>query len=493
MKFNESCINTDDEGSDGDAVTSMGSLLERYIDGTRDALGIDFSTSGSSKNLSLSEGQGDGDGTDLWSQHLEELGDKLNQDNDKTGFLRMVSRNHRFNCSSYSLSSLFSVGSATGSVKSTPASRPGSTRSRRSSWQGPSCLRSLYQMLIAPFEEELSVLDKTCFKELILVLETDLLLVPFPILRSCTNEEYLCEKFKLIITPAISSLRSGHRSKSKASSVPVVVGNPSLPADIVDQWGWQDIPRAENEAKIVGEILQSEPLLGTYATKENILSQICTAECIHFATHISWKLSAIVLSPGVVNTKGETTTSKSGESGSSSDSSSTEASGQTDVPALSEYLLTAADILKLRLNAKLVVLSSCHTRDRHGLANSESIIALSKALLAAGAMSVLLTLWPVPETASKIFFRALYSSLLQGSKASHAVTEAMLTVQHTKQFAHPANWSGYLLLGSDVQLSHKVALTGQAIWELLKTPERSRDALRVTLHLVRHILTYLTV
>lgn len=487
VKFNESCINTDDEGSDGDAVTSMGSLLDRYIEGTRDALGIDFSTSGSSKNLSTTDGQVDGDGTDLWSQHLEELGDKLNQDNDKTGFLRMVSRNHRFNCSSYSLSSLFSVGSATGSVKSTPASRPGSTRSRRSSWQGPSSLRSLYQMLIAPFEEELSVLDKTCFKELILVLETDLLLVPFPILRGCTNDEYLCEKFKLIITPAISSLRSSHRSKPKSNSgPPLVVGSPTLPADIIDQWGWQEIPRAESEAKIVAEIMQCEPVLGISATKESILSQICNAECIHFATHISWKLSAIVLSPGGSD-KGETTSSKMGENGNNSDGSegdSSESSTQGDGPAFSEYLLTAADILKLRLNAKLVVLSSCHTRDRHGLANSESIIALSKALLAAGAMCVLLTLWPVPETASKIFFRALYSSLLQGSKASNAVTEAMLTVQHTKQFSHPANWSGYLLLGSDVQLSNKVAMTGQAIWELLKAPERSRDALRVTLHLV---------
>lgn len=460
----------------------MGSLLDRYIEGTRDALGIDFSTSGSSKNLSVAEGN-ETDGNDLWSQHLEELGDKLNQDNDKTGFLRMVSRNHRFNCSSYSLSSLFSVASATGSVKSTPASRPGSTRSRRSSWQGPSCLRSLYQMLIAPFEEELSVLDKTCFKELILVLETDLLLVPFPILRSCTNEEYLCEKFKLIITPAISSLRNGSRTKPKSSSnKPLVIGSPALPPDVMDQWGWQEIPRAENEAKVVGEILQCDPILGSAATKDNVLSQISNAECIHFATHISWKLSAIVLSPSSISSEKSECSSQGGsEPGGNDNKSSTQGS---DGPALSEYLLTAADILKLRLNAKLVVLSSCHTRDRHGLANSESIVALAKALLAAGAVTVLLTLWPVPETASRIFFRALYSSLQQGSKASHAVTEAMLTVQHTKQFAHPANWSGYLLLGSDVQLSHKVAMTSQAIWEMLKSPERSRDALRVTLHLV---------
>lgn len=60
----------------------------------------------------------------------------------------------------------------------------------------------------------------------------------------------------------------------------------------------------------------------------------------------------------------------------------------------------------------------------------------------------------------------------------------MQTVQHTKHFSHPSNWAGYLLIGSDVRLSSKVALMGQALCELLKTPDRCRDALRVTLHLV---------
>jgi hypothetical protein len=50
----------------------------------------------------------DMDASDTWSQHLEEIGDRLNQqDGDRMGFLRMVNRNHVLNCSNYSLSSLF--------------------------------------------------------------------------------------------------------------------------------------------------------------------------------------------------------------------------------------------------------------------------------------------------------------------------------------------------------------------------------------------------
>lgn len=60
----------------------------------------------------------------------------------------------------------------------------------------------------------------------------------------------------------------------------------------------------------------------------------------------------------------------------------------------------------------------------------------------------------------------------------------MQTVQHTKHFAHPSNWAGFLLIGGNVRLSNKVALIGQALCELVKTPEKCRDALRVCLHLV---------
>ena len=47
----------------------------------------------------MSETESEAD--DLWQVHLEEIGDKLNAENDRTGFLRMVNRNHIFNASSY--------------------------------------------------------------------------------------------------------------------------------------------------------------------------------------------------------------------------------------------------------------------------------------------------------------------------------------------------------------------------------------------------------
>ena len=75
----------------------------------------------------------------------------------------------------------------------------------------------------------------------------------------------------------------------------------------------------------------------------------------------------------------------------------------------------------------------------------------------------MVSLWPVPDTAVKLIMKALYSSLLQGARVSRALADAMTTVQTTKQFQHPANWAGFVLIGSDVKLSNKVAMMGQVM------------------------------
>ena len=74
--------------------------------------------------------------------------------------------------------------------------------------------------------------------------------------------------------------------------------------------------------------------------------------------------------------------------------------------------------------------------------------------------------------------------LWQGCKSSHALSEAMKVVQSSRTFSHPSNWASWMLIGADVRLSSKVALMGHALCELLKAPAKSREAMRVVLHLV---------
>lgn len=245
--------------------------------------------------------------------------------------------------------------------------------------------------------------------------------MPFPVLRSANeNSEYLCERFSLLVVPNLSSLRVSRSNRKQDQNEQTVrsliVGNPKLPSAITEHYGWKDIPQAEQEANMVAEMLQSQVLTGNLATKEQVLAQIEEAECVHFATHVSWKLSSLVLCPAEVLDQSHS--KRLYMTDNHEEEENNEMSISAELPPLSEFLLSAADILSLKLSARLVVVSSSHTRDQQGWATSDGLIALVRALLAAGAQAVLVSLWPVPDTATTILLRAFYSAMMQGTRAA---------------------------------------------------------------------------
>ena len=405
----------------------------------------------------------------------------------------MVNRGHAFNSSTYSLNSLFSLGGSSlggpgGSVRKGSVRAGGATTSG-----GKSPLSVLYQYLIGPMEETLKTMtdnqenvDNPGPVDLVLVLQGDLFLIPFMMLKEKQDQEYLFERFNLIIVPSINAIQNSQKTDKHGrpvigSSGALVVGNPKLTSSICQHWHLSDINGAEFEAGIVGEILSCRPLIGAEATKGAVLHQIEQVEVIHFAAHISWKLSSIVLSPS------ESVTSSGHFSAIDSDDAASDISS-FDGPALSEYLLTAADILNLKLNAKLVVLNSAYTADRAGRVNTDGVIGLTRSLLSAGAQCVLFSLWPVPDQATKMLMRTMYLSLEEGQCVTRALSKAIKTVQSTHQFSHPSNWGGWVLIGSDIKLSSKLAQMGHAICEILQSPTQCREAMRVLLHLVRTLI-----
>nr|XP_049699281.1 tetratricopeptide repeat protein 28 [Helicoverpa armigera] len=466
-------------------------------------------------------------------------------DRPNTGLARMVTRNHLLNSSNYSLSSLFSVGSVGGSVAGSVASLQGSTRSsvhvprkKQPSWQGPPCLNALYQMLLAPFED---LLPASCNnnhashgrrgcggrRELIVVVEGALYACPWGALRSATpagpatlvagDGEPLCERYALLAAPALRPLRhhrhmrarphhdhgasASNANNTEAGMRCLVVGAPRVGGS-----RWAAAHAQLKEAELVADMLRVTPLTDYQASKEAVLSQLTQAECIHFATHICWKTPAIVLSPGeVVDSQAKRLLNTSVGSGAADTSTENEEENSElppsneELPPASEFMLTASEIMNLKITARLVVIScapssaalqgsTAEESEDVSLAG-EGVSRLCRALLAAGAHAILLTLWPAPQdTATKILYRALYSALLQGSRVAKALGDAMQTVRHTKHFAHPAHWSGLVLVGANVRLSNKVALMGQALCELLAAPDKCRDALRVCLHLVEKSL-----
>ncbi|KAH9502425.1 Tetratricopeptide repeat protein 28 [Bulinus truncatus] len=532
VKFH--CTRLCDLESDSDVVDTHSmvsisglSLLDQCVGQVRECMGIEShitTTSTGHRSSSILTGQEysdtDSEVDDVFQLQLEELGDKLNADTDRTGFLAMLNRSHNLNASSYSLGSIFSTGRASissnllnsfgGSMRSVGLTSLGSGSLRSGSRKlvprskfgsGKSPLTLLHQFLIEPMEATIAELKETESMhsgsgsspvtsdpiDLVLVLQGDLYLIPFLMLRREQADHFLFEKFTTIIVPSISALQNAQNDTRGRplvhSSGALVVGNPRLTPAICQHWHLQEIPGAEFEARILGELLTCRPLIGSEATKGAVLHQIEQVEVIHFATHISWKLSSVVLSPG------EFLSSPSQHLPlMDSDDSASDIGGAMGGPSLSEYLLTAADILNLKLRAKLVVLNSGYTDDRAGRINTDGVVGLTRALISAGAQCVLFSLWPVPDTASKLLMKTLYTALLDGVRVTKALSMAVRAVQTTAQFSHPSNWGGWVLVGSDITLSSKVALMGHALGQIVAAHGTCRQTLKVLLHLVEKSL-----
>lgn len=489
--------------------------LEQYITRAREALGVDTYYTRQSSNSETESEAGD-----LLEQQFDELNNKLSSD--PTGYLRMVSRNHLSNRSCQSMTSLYNatVSPAKDGCLSSPMQLSNIEKSP---------LRALYDLLIAPVEGGLMHNTGSVgrHRQLILVLEGELYLIPFALLKGSSSNEYLYERFSLIAVPSLTSLEDTVKALSHrcgpllcpdGGSVAAVVGVPHLPANVMDRWLWGPLPSAHEEAMWLGNQLGCHPLTGTDATKEHALAALSQAECVHFATHISWKLAALVLAPSQEHFTAERANKNSADpslcgksmlgeishhngrvvknpstlqaqqrtADSEEGESFCEVDSTCDSPPLQDFLLTAADILDLSLNVKLVFLRLYP--ESSNKVTADGVVGLTRALLAAGVQCVCVSLWPVPVAASKLFNHTFYTTLLNGTKVSAALTEAMKALQTSKHFSHPSNWAGYVLIGQDVKVNSTMSLVGQALTEILQYPEKARDALRVILHLVEKSL-----
>lgn len=104
--------------------------------------------------------------------------------------------------------------------------------------------------------------------------------------------------------------------------------------------------------------------------------------------------------------------------------------------------LTSAEVAGLRLIADLVVLSACDTG--RGRITGDSVVGLPRALLAAGADSVVVSLWQVPDEPIADLMVAFYRALMRGKTWAGALRRAMLSTR--ARFPDPRNWSAFVLV-----------------------------------------------
>ena len=296
----------------------------------------------------------------------------------------------------------------------------GKEASASSSQQGEGgALKTLYEVVIAP----ISHLIKG--DELIIVPDGSLFLIPYAPLVD-QHSKYLSETLRIRLAPSLTCLRllaecpEGRYSTSGA----LLVGNPWVETVRISRKNLPQLPGAEKEVKMIGQILNIVPLTGKDATKEQVLSRLNPVSLIHIAAHGRTENGEIILSPNLAS---------------------------VDKPKEDDFLLTMTDVLGAKLHAKLVVLSCCHSGQ--GPIKAEGVVGTARAFLGAGARTVIATLWAINDEAILEFMSPFYEHLVAGQSASKALHQAMKCLRESERYEAVKHWAPFVLIGDDVTLN----------------------------------------
>ena len=278
--------------------------------------------------------------------------------------------------------------------------------------------RTLYDVIFGP------IVDHLQGGELVIVPEGPLCLAPFAAFVA-PDSRFVYESFRIRVVPSLTSLRliaQGVHSESGA----LLVGDPYV-RDIVNRKGQrllEQLPFARTEVEMIGRLLNIQPVTGKTATKMEVLDRITSVALIHIAAHASIKSGDIALAPNPTR--------------------------PSQVPREEDFLLTMAEILNVKVRAQLVVLSCCHSGQ--GEIRAEGVVGIARGFLAAGARSVLVSLWAVDDEATFEFMKSFYEHLGKGRSSSEALNKAMRCLRESDKFSDVKFWAPFVLIGDDVTL-----------------------------------------
>jgi CHAT domain-containing protein len=290
-------------------------------------------------------------------------------------------------------------------------------------------LRFLYDLLIAPIDD---LLPTAPGAEVVFVPDGSLYNVPFAALQA-KDGTCLIDRYTIRLLVSLGDVDAPARSTNHGASSDhaLVVANPSpMPDELPPLFG------AEREAESVAAVLGTTPLIGNRATLQTVLERLPSVEIAHFATHAVFDeeygyMSYLVLVPpgpeGIRIVTEDGMLFLSGKEGEA-------AKGH----------LAAEAISNLHLRAGVVVLSACNTG--RGDITGEGVSGLASAFLSAGAGSVVVALWDVPDQSTELLMTEFYHSLHAGSGTAPALREAMLKTR--ARTPSPRAWAGFELLGA---------------------------------------------
>jgi CHAT domain-containing protein/tetratricopeptide (TPR) repeat protein len=266
---------------------------------------------------------------------------------------------------------------------------------------------ALDRLLIVPVSAALAGADR-----LIIVPDRQLHTIPWAALYEAPQGRYLVQDFAISVAPSAGAMV---QKTSPLTLAPVlVVGDPH------DE-GAPSLPKAAREAEAVAAMYDAATLLeGENATRARFLTAAQGSGMIHYAGH--------------------------------AESDSADPFGALHLAADRLHLtgdLDTSAIAALHLTrAPLVILAACGTM-RGESQHVEGMPSIARAFLAAGAQSVVGTLWEVDDDTVAPLFHRMHLELRNGANPSAALRTAQIALAHDPdpRLSHPASWAPVELLG----------------------------------------------
>ncbi|MCB4791079.1 MAG: CHAT domain-containing protein [Elusimicrobia bacterium] len=228
--------------------------------------------------------------------------------------------------------------------------------------------------------------------------------LPFDILN--LQGKNIIETHKTAIFPSARTFVEMHKKEHRKIKNSLIVSNPT-----------GDLPSAGSEAQTISGLLSNVTVLeGKDAQKQAILTALPSADLIHFAGHSK----ADINNPN-----------------------------NSEILVLDEQGgcigITPQDIIRLKLQAQLVVLSGCES----GLGDAamgDELTCLPRSFLTAGARSVMYSLWDVEDASTSILMKEIYTHI---ANPGTSVTKALrLAKRKLKASGNPPfHWAGFQLIG----------------------------------------------
>ena len=282
--------------------------------------------------------------------------------------------------------------------------------------------RELYETLIGPASKELKNIRALC-----IVPDGLLWTLPFQALTS-TRGSYLVQEYALHYAPSLSVLveMNSRSTKPDVAGSLVAFGNPVIGRDEKLNQDLCPLPEAEAEVAAVATTVRSPAkkiFIGREAQEKTFKALAPEYSTIHLATH------------GVLDNRDPLY----------SHLLLTKTEGDVE----NDGWLEAREIMNLRLNAELAVLSACETGNGR-ISPGEGVIGMSWAFLVAGTRSMLVSQWRVNSASTAQLMKNFYQVLAKRPNTidkAEALRQASLRLLKDPRYRHPFYWAGFALVG----------------------------------------------